>query len=97
MRVRRDSERSVNLWKATESHCKMTQKNLLSSQPVLQAVSRISQRAEKQVDTEKVLSSFVDSGVIDQLENGNSQILYGRRGTGKTHAPPTVRKVVHSV
>lgn len=64
----------------------MTQKNLLGSQPVLQAVSRISQRAEKQVDTEKVLSSFVDSGVINQLENGNSQILYGRRGTGKTHA-----------
>jgi hypothetical protein len=32
-----------------------------------------------------VVESYVDSGVLPQLQNENHQILYGRRGTGKTH------------
>ncbi|MCA1707161.1 MAG: hypothetical protein LC808_29390 [Actinobacteria bacterium] len=29
--------------------------------------------------------TFVDVGVIDQIDNGNHQVLFGRRGTGKSH------------
>ncbi len=49
------------------------------------AISNIQLRAEKQEDPSKILASFVDSGVMAALNNKNSQILYGRRGTGKTH------------
>ena len=31
------------------------------------------------------MQSFVDTGILVQLENPNNQISYGRRGTGKTH------------
>ncbi|WP_100814360.1 type IV secretion system DNA-binding domain-containing protein [Microbacterium lacus] len=30
--------------------------------------------------------TFVDSGIIDVLDSVDHQVLYGRRGTGKTHA-----------
>jgi hypothetical protein len=49
------------------------------------AVSKIRERAERQDDLEKLVASYVDSGVLPQLRNENHQILYGRRGTGKTH------------
>lgn len=43
-------------------------------------------RAEK-VSDEGVKETFVDSApLIDILSTGNSQVFYGRRGTGKTHA-----------
>lgn len=54
--------------------------------PKLQsAASRILQRSERQVDIAKLVATFVDVGIISQLDNANSQIFYGRRGTGKTH------------
>jgi hypothetical protein len=49
------------------------------------AVSKILQRSEKQAEIEKLRETFVDLGILPQLENNNSQIIYGRRGTGKTH------------
>lgn len=49
------------------------------------AVSKILQRSERQVDDEKIIETFVDLGVVAQLANRNNQIIYGRRGTGKTH------------
>lgn len=49
------------------------------------AVSRILQRSERQDDVGKLLGTFVDVGILPQLENDNNQIVYGRRGTGKTH------------
>ena len=52
---------------------------------VAQAVSRIRQRSERQEDLQKLLGTFVDVGILPQLNNQNNQILYGRRGTGKTH------------
>ena len=51
----------------------------------MQAASRILQRSERQEDLQKLIGTFVDVGVIHQLNNRNNQILYGRRGTGKTH------------
>lgn len=52
---------------------------------IIQAVSSISQRAERQRDINKIVSSYVEVGILPQLLNNNNQILYGRRGTGKTH------------
>lgn len=49
------------------------------------AVSQIVVRAEAQQNLDQLAETFVDPGLTDQLENDNSQIVYGRRGTGKTH------------
>jgi hypothetical protein len=49
------------------------------------AVAKILQRSERQEDLGKLVGTFVDVGILPQLENRNNQIFYGRRGTGKTH------------
>lgn len=49
------------------------------------AVASIPQRSEKQTDVQKLVGAFVDVGILPQVDNINSQIIYGRRGTGKTH------------
>lgn len=54
--------------------------------PILMAaVSRIVQRSERQEDIQKLVGTYVDVGLLAQLENSNHQIFFGRRGTGKTH------------
>jgi Cdc6-like AAA superfamily ATPase len=57
---------------------------------------RFQDRAER-IDTRQIAETFVSVGpLLDVLESRNNQIMYGRRGTGKTHAsntsPSTVRK-----
>lgn len=49
------------------------------------SVSQIAVRAESQQSLQRLAETFVDPGVTEQLINDNSQIIYGRRGTGKTH------------
>ncbi|MDG1302278.1 MAG: hypothetical protein P8R37_11905 [Opitutae bacterium] len=47
---------------------------------------QLSKRAEK-TDQEALISSFVDIGPLSiVLSTIDNQVLYGRRGTGKTHA-----------
>lgn len=47
---------------------------------------RFSDRAER-VDSQQIAETFVSVGpLMDTLESTNNQIIYGRRGTGKTHA-----------
>jgi hypothetical protein len=58
---------------------------MIQDREITKAVSRIRQRAERQADLKKLVESYVDSGIVPQLYNENHQILYGRRGTGKTH------------
>ncbi|MUV05336.1 hypothetical protein GN157_16600 [Flavobacterium rakeshii] len=58
---------------------------MIKDSKVIQAVSSISQRAERQRDISKIIDSYVEVGILPQLINNNNQILYGRRGTGKTH------------
>ena len=48
-------------------------------------VAGIPQRSEKQSDMQKPVGAFVDVGILPQVDSINSQIIYGRRGTGKTH------------
>jgi hypothetical protein len=58
---------------------------MLEDQDIRKAVASIPQRSERQLDTDKLQASFVDVGLVPQLENRNNQIAFGRRGTGKTH------------
>jgi Cdc6-like AAA superfamily ATPase len=47
---------------------------------------QLSKRAEK-VDRQALIESFVDVGpLLSVLSTADNQVLYGRRGTGKTHA-----------
>lgn len=52
---------------------------------VSQAVAAIPERSERQQDLQKLVGSFVDVGILPQIKNVNNQIIFGRRGTGKTH------------
>ena len=50
------------------------------------SLMRLSRRSEK-VDSEALVRTFVDVGpLFNLLSIVDNQILFGRRGTGKTHA-----------
>lgn len=61
------------------------QKNLLNSPAFRQAVSGIQRRAEKQTDWARLADVFVKTDLLDRVGTPNSQLILGRRGTGKTH------------
>ena len=48
-------------------------------------LNQIPKRAEQR-QTDQLRDTFVDSGVSAVLQVVDHQALYGRRGTGKTHA-----------
>lgn len=58
---------------------------MLNDNVFMAVVSKILQRSERQTDSDKLVATFVDTGILPQLNNRNHQIFYGRRGTGKTH------------
>lgn len=58
---------------------------MLADKLLMTAVSKILQRSEREPDANKLLETYVDTGILEQLNNKNNQIFYGRRGTGKTH------------
>src|SRR5215216_563468 len=58
---------------------------LLTNEALGRAVSNLRLRAERQLEVDRVVATYVDPGIEEQFENDNNQILFGRRGTGKTH------------
>lgn len=58
---------------------------MLTDKEITKAISNIAQRAERIIDEAKVVQTYVEVGILQQLINKNNQIIYGRRGTGKTH------------
>jgi hypothetical protein len=58
---------------------------MLEDRRIFKAISRFKLRSEGFEDGTDSDKTFVDAGIIDELENENHHILYGRRGTGKTH------------
>jgi len=58
---------------------------MLTDKKISKAISSISQRAERILDDNKVVRTYVEVGILPQISNTNNQIIYGRRGTGKTH------------
>ncbi len=53
--------------------------------PINRGLNSVPKRAEAR-QSEQLRNTFVDSGVAAALEAVDHQVLYGRRGTGKTHA-----------
>ena len=70
--------------------------SLLRNRAVQRAVSGVPQRSERQENVDQLVATFVDPGVSVQLENTNNQILYGRRGTGKTHVLKVVQRAAEA-
>jgi len=60
-------------------------KKMIEDNELTKAISKISQRAEREPDIEIIYKTYVEIGIVPQLINNNNQIIYGRRGTGKTH------------
>jgi hypothetical protein len=64
----------------------MTKKtDLLRDPGFIQAVSAIQKRAEKQTALSHVTEVFVKTDLFYRASAPNSQLILGRRGTGKTH------------
>jgi len=70
---------------------------LLGDAEVRAAVRRLKQRADRETDQERLTATFVDPGISEQLDNVNNQIIFGRRGTGKTHVLRVVDDVLSAV
>jgi hypothetical protein len=49
------------------------------------AVAAIVPNSDKQFDNVLLEKTFVDIGVLAQVQGNNSQVVFGRRGTGKSH------------
>ncbi len=58
---------------------------MLTDSNISKAISSIAQRAERILDENKIIQTYVEVGILPQIVNQNNQIIYGRRGTGKTH------------
>ena len=52
---------------------------------VRSAMGKFVPRSERAEDRAALVATFVDPGIINLVHNYNNQIIYGRRGTGKTH------------
>lgn len=59
--------------------------SLLEDARMVRAVSSIVSRSERQANLDVLRETYVETGVLPQVDNFGHQILYGRRGTGKTH------------
>ena len=49
------------------------------------AIGSIERRAERERDCRKLYDIYVDRGVLTELSATENQVVYGRRGVGKTH------------
>ena len=58
---------------------------MIDDRTVYKAINQLRQRSERISSLAKLHNTFVDPGVLDEIENDNHQVLYGRRGTDKTH------------
>ena len=58
---------------------------MINDPKIIKAINTISLRSERQSEDKKLIDSFVDIGILNVLVNKNHQIIFGRRGTGKTH------------
>jgi hypothetical protein len=61
------------------------QVHLLQTSAFRLAVRELYFRAEKQTDWQRLAEVFVTSDLFDRVQSPNSQLVLGRRGTGKTH------------
>ncbi|RKR08624.1 hypothetical protein C8C83_0207 [Flavobacterium sp. 90] len=64
----------------------MNEIEYINSHSVKNAINKLSNniRTERS-DIDDLLNIYADKSIIERLNNNNNQIIYGRRGTGKTH------------
>jgi hypothetical protein len=59
----------------------------METKDLLRALQDIEKRAERVYDDAQVIETYVDAGgLVDALMTHDNGVVYGRRGTGKTHA-----------
>ena len=59
----------------------------METKTLLRALQDIEKRAERVYDDAQVLDTYVDAGgLVNALMSRDNGVVYGRRGTGKTHA-----------
>lgn len=63
--------------------------------PINRALNLVPKRAD-QSQAQRLADTFVDSGVSAALEAIDHQVIYGRRGTGKTHALRYLENTAHA-
>jgi hypothetical protein len=49
------------------------------------AINALERRAERQESDLALYNTYVDTGVLQEISDSESQVIYGRRGVGKTH------------
>src|SRR5437867_12866836 len=59
--------------------------NILHDDRFKLAVTAIQKRAERQIDDLKLLEVFVATDMFTRSKTSDTQLILGRRGTGKTH------------
>jgi hypothetical protein len=59
--------------------------NILHDTKFKQAVTAIQKRAERQLDYSKIIDIFVHTDLFTRSMSTDTQLILGRRGTGKTH------------
>lgn len=57
----------------------------LGSEEFRKAVRDTERRAERQLYDEKLVKCFVPNRVLEELDSDQNQLVFGRRGVGKTH------------
>jgi hypothetical protein len=57
----------------------------LRDEKVAAAINGLERRAERQDNDLTLYNTYVDGGVLAEVSDTQSQIIYGRRGVGKTH------------
>jgi hypothetical protein len=57
----------------------------LRDEAVVAAMNALERRAERQDSDLTLFNTYVDGGVLAELSDTESQVIYGRRGVGKTH------------
>ncbi len=75
--------RNVSTCRQDWTECKMSDTNNIA---LSRCFTRFDDRAEK-LATQQIVDTFVAVGpILDVFANKSNQIIYGRRGVGKTHA-----------
>jgi hypothetical protein len=59
--------------------------DILDSPGFRQAVGAVQMRAEKQTEWKHLVEVFVKTDLFERVQSPDSQLILGRRGTGKTH------------
>ncbi len=57
----------------------------LRDDKVASAINALERRAERQDNDHTLFNTYVDGGVLAEVSDKESQVIYGRRGVGKTH------------